>query len=92
MNMSNSNTTQGRAYHDIDTGHTIVSVSVEQGRHAKIITTFVNSLSVRSSALDLQRIRDGYIATVVAASRFPEGADTSVFTSTLLTLIKANLH
>lgn len=90
--MSNSNTTQGRVYHDIDAGHALVSVSVEQGKHGKIITTFVNSLSVRSSSLEIQRIRDGYILTVITACRFPEGADTSVFTATLLETILDNLH
>lgn len=89
--MSN-NTTQGRVYHDIDAGHTLVSVSVEQGKHGKIITAFVNSLSVRSSSLELQRIMDGYVHTVVAACRFPEGADTSAFTAALIQKIQDNLH
>lgn len=90
--MSDSNTTQGRVYHDIDAGHTLVSVSVEQGKHGKILTTFVNSLSVRSSSLEIQRIREGYVITVIAACRFPDGADTSAFTATLIKTILDNLQ
>jgi hypothetical protein len=89
--MSN-NTTQGRVYHDIDAGHVLVSVSVEQGRHGRIITTFVNSLSVRSSSLEVQRIMDGYVLAVVAACRFPEGEDTSTFITVLTQTIQDNLH
>ena len=90
--MSNSNTTQGRVYHDIDAGHTLVSVSVEQGKHGKIITTFVNNLSVRSSSLETQRIMDGYVLAVIAACRFPEGFDTSAFDADLRKTILANLQ
>lgn len=90
--MSDSNTTQGRVYHDIDAGHTLVSVSVEQGKHGKILTTFVNSLSVRSSSLEIQRIREGYVITVITACRFPDGADTSAFTATLIKTILDNLQ
>lgn len=90
--MSNSNTTQGRVYHDIDAGHTLVSVSVEQGKHGKILTTFVNSLSVRSSSLEIQRIREGYVTTVITACRFPDGTDTSAFTATLIKTILDNLQ
>jgi len=90
--MSNSNTTQGRVYHDIDAGHILVSVSVEQGKHGKIITAFVNSLSVRSSSLDIQRIMDGYVLTVTAACRFPEGFDTSAFDADLRKMILANIR
>jgi hypothetical protein len=87
-----SNTTQGRVYHDIDAGHT--TVSVEQGKHGKIITTFVYGLSVRSSNLNVEGIRDGYILAVLAARRFQEGEDDkkTKFIDRLMEIIMGNLQ
>lgn len=64
-----------RKYTEIDAGHTLINMAVEQGRNGIIITAFINGLSVRSNLLNLPRVVALFIECVLAACDFPEGTD-----------------
>ena len=64
-----------RKYTEIDAGHTLINMAVEQGRNGIIITAFINGLSVRSNLLNLPRVVALFIECVLAACDFPDGAD-----------------
>lgn len=64
-----------RKYTEIDAGHTLINMAVEQGRHGIIITAFINGLSVRGNLLNLPRVVALFIECVLAACDFPDGAD-----------------
>lgn len=55
---------------DIDTGHTLINLTVEHGRYGTIVTAFVNGMSVRSGSLHLQRIAERFVDCVIAACDF----------------------
>ena len=55
---------------DIDTGHTLINLNVENGRYGTIITAFVNGMSVRSGSLHLPRIAERFVDCVITACDF----------------------
>jgi hypothetical protein len=61
-----------RIYTEIDAGHTLINMAVEEGRNGPIITAFVNGLSVRSSSLVLPRVVTLFTDAVLAACDFPD--------------------
>jgi hypothetical protein len=67
-----------RQYTDIDTGHTVVSLSLESGRNGKpIVTAFANGLSARCNSIALPRSVALFARAVVVLANFPspDGAD-----------------
>jgi len=55
---------------DIDTGHTLINLSVDSGKYGEIMTAYVNGMSIRSGSLHLQRIAERFIDCVLAACDF----------------------
>lgn len=56
---------------DIDTGHTLLTLTMEDSRRGLLVTAYVNSISVRSSAIQFARVTDTFIDAAVCACAFP---------------------
>lgn len=64
-----------REYTEIDAGHTLINMAVEEGRQGPIVTAFVQGLSVRSNSLTLPRVITLFTETVLTACDFPDGPE-----------------
>lgn len=51
----------------IDTGRDILTLETNVTLNAKIVTAYVNGISIRSGSLQLARVADAFADTVVAA-------------------------
>jgi hypothetical protein len=51
----------------IDTGRDILTLEANVTLNAKIVTAYVNGISIRSGSLQLARVADAFADTVVAA-------------------------
>lgn len=51
----------------IDTGRDILTLEANVTLNAKIVTAYVNGISIRSGSLQLSRVADAFADTVVAA-------------------------
>jgi hypothetical protein len=62
-----------RQYTDIDTGYTVVSISLEYGKNGRpIITAFSNGLSTRCGSVHLQRSVALFAKATVVLANYPD--------------------
>jgi hypothetical protein len=57
---------------DIDAGHTLLTLTMENSRRGLLVTAYVNSISIRSSAIRFARVADNFIDATVCACGFPD--------------------
>jgi len=60
---------------DYDINGTLLTLDTAHGKRGPIVTAYVNGLSIRCNTLHLERIRDGFIDTVVFACNIDEQDD-----------------
>lgn len=56
---------------DIDTGHTLLTLTMEDSKRGLLITAYVNNISVRSSAIQFARVADTFVKATMCACAFP---------------------
>lgn len=56
---------------DIDTGHTLLTLTIEDSRRGLLITAYVNNISIRSSAIRFARVTDTFVKATLCACAFP---------------------
>ena len=57
---------------EIDTGHTIISLTATDSKKGVIVTAYVNGMSCRCSNLHLPRVVDLFIDCVITACDYPD--------------------
>jgi hypothetical protein len=74
---------------EFDTGKTILTIDITQGRHGLVATGYVNSISIRCSSLWLGRIRDLFIETLLYACDLCPESDSGIWTKLEQDIIEA---
>lgn len=56
---------------DIDAGHTLLTLTMEDSKRGLLITAYVNNISVRSSAIRFARVADTFVRATLCTCAFP---------------------
>lgn len=74
----------------IDTGSAIMNVEANFDSGRTTFTTYINNVSIRGFALHVERSRETYIHSVVAAAMCPSADDDDRLTKELTNFIVSN--